>query len=235
MKDSSLKVVSKLPDQKRQIEFYNEIFSSKQNHWAKDLNRTFDNLFADTIIGNYDSKNHKRFLEIGCGDGRFFDVAFEKIKELGLELNAIDYCPNAVELAKKENWPVKFICDDYLRWSDKQEKFDIIYSSGVFEHFEDIELALRQTKNILSSNGFFLLSVPNCLGYDINKDDQAEGFRELNGGSRQVEWHLKLETWKRIIEEAGFSGVFYKGFDERIGFTWILKNNQKEESTGVFS
>ena len=36
----------------------------------------------DIIVENYDSKYHKTFLEIGCGDGRFFDTAFKKLKEL---------------------------------------------------------------------------------------------------------------------------------------------------------
>lgn len=218
----SLKIITKPLPQDEQIEFYNKIFSTEQNHWAKDLNRTFDNFAADVIIGNHNPEYHKRFLEIGCGDGRFFEGTLEKIKKLKLELTAIDYCPKAIDLAKGGGLPVNFVCGDYLTWSEKQEKFDIIYSNGTFEHFENIESVLESTKNILSSNGFFLMMVPNNLGYDINKDDQSEGFRELNGGSRQIEWHLKLETWRGILKNAGFTETFFRGFDERIGFTWIL-------------
>ena len=189
---------------KEKIEFYDEIFSTEKNHWRRDLHKTFDDYFIDIIVENYDSKYHKTFLEIGCGDGRFFDTTFKKLKELKLELSGVDLSSNAIELAKRKERPIKFICDEYLGWLKEQESFDVIYSLGTFEHFENIESVLEQTKNILSSNGFFLMSVPNNLGYDINKNDQTESFRELDGGSHQIEWHLFLETWNKIIDKSRF-------------------------------
>ena len=227
IKGLKIKIIDKSLSERRQLEFYNKIYSVQQNHWNRDSFKILDNLFADIIVGNHNFKYHKSFLEIGSGDGRFLDVTFDKLKKLKLELNAIDFCPKAIELSKKRNLSVKFICEEYLKWSKEQEKlnhkFDIIYSNGVFEHFEDIELVLQQTKNIVSSSGFFLMVVPNCLGYDINKDDQREGFRKLNGGSRQIEWHLNLETWRIILENARFKETFFRGSDERFGFIWILK------------
>jgi 2-polyprenyl-3-methyl-5-hydroxy-6-metoxy-1,4-benzoquinol methylase len=213
---------------KSEKEFYDEIFSIDENHWRRDLFKTIDDHLIDIIVENYDSKYHKTFLEVGCGDGRFFDTTYEKLKELKLKLNGIDFSSNAIDAAKRKEQkiPVKFICDEYLGWLKEQEEFDIIYSNGVFEHYENIELALEQTKNILSSNGFFLMSVPNNLGYDINKNDQTESFCELNGGSHQIEWHLFLESWETIIDKVGFDKTFIRGFDERIGFIWILKRRK---------
>ena len=102
------------------------------------------------------------------------------------------------------------------------EKFDIIYSNGTHEHFSNLEQSLILTKKLLSENGFFLMAVPNNLGYDINKNDQVEGFKELNGGSRQTEWHLFLDSWKKIIKNSGFKFTFFRGFDERIGFIFFM-------------
>ena len=59
------------------------------------------------------------------------------------------------------------------------------------------------------------------------KNDQNESFRKLNGGTHQVEWHLFLESWERMIDRVGFDKTFFRGFDERIGFIWILRNPPK--------
>jgi len=218
-----LTIIDKLPSREEQITFYNSIFSGEENHWNRELNRTFDVYFTEILAGNY-WPGARSFLEIGCGDGRFFDIAHPVLSGLGLEISAIDYSPNAIRLAQQKGYPIQFICEDFLYWAEKQRiKFDIIYSNGTFEHFDKIEAALTITHSILSERGFFLLSVPNCLGYDINKDDQREGFRRLNGGSRQIEWHLRQATWHGLLLDAGFQVNFFRGLDERIGFNWIAR------------
>ena len=47
-----LKIIDKAPFKNEEIEFYNKIFSVEQNHWNKKMNRSFDNLFFEIILGN---------------------------------------------------------------------------------------------------------------------------------------------------------------------------------------
>ena len=216
-----LEIIDKLESRHEQVSFYNNIYSSKDNHWSKELNVKFDTYFLEIIVGNYRSHMSK-FLEVGCGDGRFFETSYSELKRLGFSMAAIDYSPNAINIAKGRGVKVEYLCDDYFTWASKQtKKYNVIYSNGTFEHFEDIQNALFLTRNILSDHGFFIISVPNALGYDINRDDQREGFRRLNGGSRQIEWHLKQSTWQDLLVDAGFKPIFFRGPDERIGFNWI--------------
>ena len=77
----NLKIIDKNESRDVTIEFYNTIFSAEKNHWDRIMFRDFDKLFVEIILGNYRSYM-KSFLEIGCGDGRFFDAAIEKLKKL---------------------------------------------------------------------------------------------------------------------------------------------------------
>lgn len=204
--------------------FYNTIFKSENNHWRTELFFKFDKLFTDIILGNY-KPEHKKMLEVGS-DGRFFETFFKKSNINDLNVSILDLSVNAINIIKNKFPNINAICEDFFSFCDniieKEEKYDIIFSNGTYEHFEDVQKALVLTKKILSKNGFFLMAVPNNLGYDINKDDQTESFRELNGGSHQVEWHLFLDSWKKLIENTGFKYVYFRGFDERIGFIFYM-------------
>lgn len=209
--------------ERNKIIFYDNIYKNPNNHWRKDLNFKFDNLFTQIILGNL-KKNHKKMLEVGT-DGRFFET-FLKNKNHNLNISVVDISPKAIEIINKKFKSINTFCEDFFEFANtrikKNEKFDIIYSNGTHEHFKDLERSLTVTKNLLSHKGFFLMAVPNNLGYDINKDQQVEGFRELNGGSRQTEWHLFLESWKKLIINSGFKFTFFRGFDERIGFIFFM-------------
>ena len=209
--------------EKNKIDFYNEIYKNPDNHWRRDLFFKFDNLFTQIILGNLKS-DHKSMLEIGS-DGRFFET-FLKNNKHNLDISVIDISSKAIELINKKFQNINTYCDDFFLFAKNKikmnEKFDIIYSNGTHEHFSNLEQALILTKKLLSKNGFFLMAVPNNLGYDINKKDQVEGFKELNGGSRQTEWHLFLDSWKKIIKNSGFKFTFFRGFDERIGFIFFM-------------
>jgi len=209
--------------ERNKIIFYDNIYKNPNNHWRKDLNFKFDNLFTQIILGNL-KKNHKKMLEVGT-DGRFFET-FLKNKNHNLKISVVDISPKAIEIINKKFKSINTFCEDFFEFANtrikKNEKFDIIYSNGTHEHFKDLERSLTVTKHLLSHKGFFLMAVPNNLGYDINKDHQVEGFRELNGGSRQTEWHLFLESWKKLIINSGFKFTFFRGFDERIGFIFFM-------------
>ncbi len=205
------------------INFYDNIYKNPNNHWRKKLNFKFDNLFTQIILGNL-KKDHKTMLEVGT-DGRFFET-FLKNNNHNLNISVIDISSKAIEIINNKFKNINTFCEDFFVFADsrvsKNEKFDIIYSNGTHEHFRELEKSLKLTKQLLSKNGFFLMAVPNNLGYDINKDQQVEGFRELNGGSRQMEWHLFLNSWKKIIYNSGFKFTFFRGFDERIGFIFYM-------------
>jgi len=57
----------------------------------------------------------------------------------------------------------------------------------------------------------------------------VEGFRRLNKGSRQVEWHLYRKTWEQIITGAGYEIVkSIKGPRMENEFIWVVKAAQDD-------
>lgn len=209
--------------EKDKKDFYNKIYEKPKNHWRRELFYKFDEHFTELINGNR-QYYHRNMLEIGS-DGRFFE-SFTKNKNLNLDITAIDISQISIDMIKKKFPFINAYCEDFISFAErkiiKNNTYDIIFSNGTFEHFTEIEKSLSLAKELLSDSGFFLMSVPNNLGYDINKNDQSEGFKELNGGSRQVEWHLFLKSWIKIIQNVGFKYHFFRGFDERIGFIFFL-------------
>ena len=209
--------------EKDRINFYNKIYEKPNNHWRRQLFYKFDHYFTELIHGNC-QKNYENMLEVGS-DGRFFET-FTKNNNLDLNISVIDISQTAINMIKKKFPTINSYCEDFFTFAEKKinqnQAYDIIYSNGTFEHFREIEKSLLLSKELVSDSGFFLMAVPNNLGYEINKNDQSEGFKELNGGSRQTEWHLFLGSWIKIIQNVGFKYHFFRGFDERIGFIFFL-------------
>ena len=175
-------------------------------------------IFFQLFISENEKKNVKNSKNKYCKELNY--------NNHNLNISVIDISSKAIEIINNKFKTINTFCEDFFVFADSRisnnEKFDIIYSNGTHEHFRDLEKSLKLTKQLLSKNGFFLMAVPNNLGYDINKDQQVEGFRELNGGSRQMEWHLFLSSWKKIIYNSGFKFTFFRGFDERIGFIFYM-------------
>ncbi len=72
-------------------------------------------------------------------------------------------------------------------------KFDCICLLGVAEHFEDLIGSLCQVRDLLADTGIVYLESPNCLAYEGSMPE--EGFRRVNFGNRQMEWHLTRRSW----------------------------------------
>lgn len=122
-----------------------------------DLFRNYGNLNSDS-----------RVLEIGCGRsmwlpyiGREFDC-----RVVGLDIESY-----AAELARANLTGAgvtgKILCRDAFDVGqniDLLESFDLIYSMGVMEHFDDASRRLEVLARYLKSGGRILTSVPNLQG-----------------------------------------------------------------------
>ena len=142
--------------EKNRVNFYNDIYDTPKNHWRRDLFYKFDSHFDQVIKGN--CQNHyKNMLEVGS-DGRFFET-FTKNIDHDLEISVVDISNIAIRMIEKKFPKIKTYCDDFFSFAEKKinqnEKFDIIYSNGTFEHFREIEKSLILTRKLLSDDGFF--------------------------------------------------------------------------------
>jgi SAM-dependent methyltransferase len=114
----------------------------------------------EIIIGvneNEISLENQTIVDIGCGPGRFIDVARFK----GARVIGIDYS-NAVEVAKDnfKNDPNVCICQaDALNLPLKSNSIDGAFTIGVLHHTPNPEKGLNQAWSSLRNGGWFAISV----------------------------------------------------------------------------
>lgn len=102
-------------------------------------------------------------LDLGCGPGRFTDVARAK----GAKVIGIDYSL-AVEAARenfKNDNDILIIQGDALNLPVKPGSIDGVFSIGVLHHTPDPEKGVNQASAALKKNGWFALCVYDKNGY----------------------------------------------------------------------
>ena len=215
---------------KTKKELYDKFYLNDDHRWNKNdskiLYKKYNKILLETLLINK-TENMKSFLEIGPGDGRFIELISNNKYLDNLELNILDLSENSLKLSKQK---VKRECNmingDFLTKSNElikdKKTYNIIFSCRVFQHFINVKKCLENTYKLLSEDGFFLLVLPNSINYDITID-KTEGLKKLNGGSEQIEWINKHETWNNILTEIGFKYFTYRLPDEQWGLAWILK------------
>jgi cyclopropane fatty-acyl-phospholipid synthase-like methyltransferase len=111
-------------------------------------------------------KNPK-IIELGCGSG---EITARLIKMYGGSATLVDNSKEAISLTsknfKKYKIKAKIIQKDLFKFKP-QEKFDIVHSEGLIEHF----LGGKQNKIIevhkkcVKKDGFIIISVPRPVWY----------------------------------------------------------------------
>lgn len=106
--------------------------------------------------------NGGRILDVGCADGMFSKVIFDKSK--AEELIGVDVLKGSVNWAKKhwvKNKRMEFRIRDAHNLNFKPQSFDTVFILEVLEHVEDPEKVLRSVKKILRKGGYGVFLVPS--------------------------------------------------------------------------
>ncbi|XP_030060598.1 EEF1A lysine methyltransferase 2 isoform X1 [Microcaecilia unicolor] len=123
-------------------------------------------------------------LDIGTGNGMFLT---ELAKSGYINLAGIDYCPAAIELAKrifeKEGFSqsIRLQVEDFLNLSSDLSEFDIGFDKGTFDAVsldpenavEKREQFVMSLKHVLKPEGFFIITSCNWT-----KEELLHHFRE---------------------------------------------------------
>ena len=114
------------------------------------------------------SPDYKTLLEIGCGSSGwlpYFALTY------GLKVSGLDYSEIGCKLAE-ENLKLQkidydeIICEDLLAsHCTNGKKYDIIFSYGVIEHFDDPGKIVTIFSSLLNSGGIIITLVPNLNGF----------------------------------------------------------------------
>lgn len=108
--------------------------------------------------------NNLKFIELGCGGGNFLPYFNKKYDNF--EIFGIDTSPEGCKIVfQRLNKvpPKNIMCEDILK-KDFKTKYDITFSVGLIEHFDDPFIPLKKHVDILKKDGIMLLVIPNLTG-----------------------------------------------------------------------
>jgi len=123
-------------------------------------------LFSKYIKKYQEKDKQYKFIELGCGASSFLPYLAKKYNNL--QLFGIDKSPIGCKLAaiKDIDWipSANIICGDILKSPIKSEKFDIVFSFGLIEHFDNPKMVLEKHLSLLKPGGLLICIVPNVCG-----------------------------------------------------------------------
>jgi 2-polyprenyl-3-methyl-5-hydroxy-6-metoxy-1,4-benzoquinol methylase len=187
------------------LERYRDLY---QRHWWW---RARERLILDTLRAHEPEGGWKRILDVGCGDGLFFDqlTAFGEVE--GVESSATAVSEHGRHRARIHICP-------FDKNFQPDKVFDLILMLDVLEHLADPAAALGRALELLAPAGMLLATVPAFNALWTNHDRVNEHvtrytrrtFREL---ARQAgldiqseryffQWLFPLKLATRVLERA---------------------------------
>ena len=184
-------------------------------------------IFKNEIVGDIWEKHYSEFsdfityqkvegvkiLEVGGGD---LSLA-EKLLE-----NGIDKIEVIEKNIKTENFSEKInVFKGFLEDYNKSSKFDLIYSSHVLEHIENVQKHIEKISTLLTNNGRLIFSLPNFEKWI--KDFATNSF------SQEHITYPTIENLSSILKSKGFKiDRIYEFRDHSIFIDAIFSNEQKD-------
>lgn len=154
-------------------------------------------------------RNGGRSLEVGCGLGH----VSSHLADIGFSAYMIDYSEDGIVKAREsftlyKNRRMKtYIVGDGMKLPFRDNSFDVVFSTGLIEHFEDPSKLIQEMCRVLRSGGIFFSDV--CPGrfslltsmdfISMWRHGKPEGWFESKISRGEVETILKQNSI-RLIE-----------------------------------
>jgi SAM-dependent methyltransferase len=141
-------------------------------------------------------KNKNNFIEIGGFPGTY-SVYFHQ--QFGLDATLLDFFIDrhiidqveAVNLLPKDT--IHCIDTDFFTFNPNQ-KYDVVFSSGFIEHFQDTKDVIDRHIEWLADNGVLLILLPNFRGFNgwLNKIFCRKSYNAHNINSMRIDFLRKI-------------------------------------------
>jgi 2-polyprenyl-3-methyl-5-hydroxy-6-metoxy-1,4-benzoquinol methylase len=151
-----------LPNEKVQADYWRSTHSQPRWRLPSRLNVGTNNLLR--IISGH-ARQGMRVLEIGCAPGKFlaYLAQVQKASVCGL-----DYSEPGVafsrELFSKLNLSGEIRCENIFTTTFPEASFDLVYSLGVIEHFDDARTIVEKHLFLTKPGGSVVITIPNFGG-----------------------------------------------------------------------
>ena len=196
--------------------YSNEFWDKQKTVFGK-----IDNNFTDTIskgkqrdfISQYKFcepylQNRKKILEVGSGTGHTIYWLDQKgFYVTGIEPDLQNV--SAINPKLKNSEVIHCFIDDFT----KDEKYEIIWMSHVFEHLAEPDIFLEKIKSRISDEGIFFIEVPNC--------DHESTLKDSIFRSPHV-YHFKNKSLIGLCKKHNFEIITCKIFRPATRFEGIL-------------
>ncbi len=170
------------------------------------------------FINKYQKQGEQySFMELGCGGSSYLPYLAKKYDNLqlfGIDKSLVG-CKLAVTGIKGGLSKVNVVQGDVLQIPLKSDKFDIVFSLGLIEHFDHPEKILKKHVDLLKPGGLLICVVPNVFGiqgkvYGLKfwypKDLPSKYLKGWIWGMRCIS--IKdLETW---LTDFGLNDIYVK-------------------------
>ena len=236
--------------------FWSDIQENIKLPITVDLKRTPAFIKIDRVFKKYLPKNSNlKFLEIGCSPGRWL-IYFNK--EFGYQTTGVEYTEIGAKLSKKNliasDVVGQILNEDIFKTSLTKESFDIVFSYGFLEHFQDSENIIKTHWDLIKKGGYMILIVPNfknSINYLVQRLIDKENIKKhklisaknlkeyfnnsINGGEILFSGHIGI-YYPWVINISKLSGIKYKIFDFFARYSQaIIRRLKIKKETKFFS
>lgn len=177
--------------------------------------------YLDAGIGYLNARRPGRVLDIGCGSG----ALLEKLRELGWQVEGIDFDPIVVQPALAKGLSVHVGTLQEQRFED--ETFDAVVMIHVIEHVHDPIELLREVRRILKSGGKLVMLTPNInsIGHKIYREhwlflDPPRHLQLFSPTTLSALAKLTGFRVSRVLTSGRTAGVMF------FGSRWIRRNGR---------
>lgn len=125
---------------------------------------SLDELFKKHLV----LKKKADFIELGCAPGGwmyYFHHFF------GLNVSGIEYAEKGVSIVRNNmkmlGIDAEIIAEDIFKY-EIENRYDIVFSAGLIEHFYDASLSalIQKHKDLVKEVGYMILLIPNFQGWN---------------------------------------------------------------------
>lgn len=200
-------------------------FDDYAKKWDTDRRINRAKIISDEIASSIDINKEYTAMEFGCGTGLISFNLVEKFENITL----IDSSKDMIDVVKEkiEKYEVDNMKPYALDIFDEEiiDKFDVIYTSMVLHHIQDISGLANKFYTLLNDGGQVII-------VDLDKEDGSfhknePGFNGHNG--------FDQEELKDILSKQGFKNINSKSFyydekkidDEKVKYSLFIMKAQK--------
>jgi 2-polyprenyl-3-methyl-5-hydroxy-6-metoxy-1,4-benzoquinol methylase len=148
-------------------DFIPKNFKSKLKHLTRDYSNF---LIWEVILPKFLPASDKlKLIEVGCAPGKYL-INFHQL--FGYQVYGVEYSENGASITKAnfkkyDLNPEQIVQANFFDpkfQNQYREKFDLVFSRGFIEHFDDVQQIVDHHLNLLKKGGHLIVMIPNLSG-----------------------------------------------------------------------